>query len=182
MTSKVSRPVWRGGRRKRGRKTTSLTAYPNEPVDESLARGPIRREVTRVVTPATEIEDHVSTDQITSRPDEPEPRPEGHAIKQPRHFVLKQYEAWMNESGLAFVAIEDVKRTTPAVAPFVGSLDYIVLRDETKLLVTVRPRLQAKHLKAIGELQKLFGPEYRPVRVWPIDGPDGWKWKEYLFD
>jgi hypothetical protein len=125
-----------------------------EPVDESLARGPIRREVTRVVTPDTEIEDDVSTDQITSRPDEPVPRPEGHAIKQPRHFVLKQYEAWMNESGLAFVAIEDVKRTTPAVVPFVGSLD----------------------------LEKLFGPEYRPVRVWPIDGPDGWKWQEYPVD
>lgn len=138
-----------------------------EPVDESLARGPIRREVTRVVTPGTE------SDMLHS---------EGRAVKQPRHFVLKQYESWMNDGGLAFVAIDEVKRTTPAVAPFVGSLDFIVLRDDTKLLVTVRPHLQAKHLKAIEELQELFGDEYRPVRVWPTDGPDGWAWQEYAVD
>src|SRR5207247_9782679 len=107
---------------------------------------------------------------------------EGRAIKQPRHFVLKQYETWMNDGGLAFVAIDDVKRTTPAVSPYVGSLDFIVLRGETKLLVTVRPHLQANHLKAIGELKKLFGPDYRPVRVWPAGEPDGWEWKEHPVD
>ncbi|MBI2806032.1 MAG: hypothetical protein HYX68_13715 [Planctomycetes bacterium] len=138
-----------------------------EPVDESLARGPIRREVTRVVTPP----DDSSNGQGERR-----------AIKQPRHFVLKQYISWMNNRGLAFVAIDDVKRTTPAVAPFVSSLDFIVLRDEAKHLVTVRPHLQAKHLKAIAELQKLFGDEYRPVRVWPTDGPDGWTWQEFPVD
>ncbi len=136
-------------------------------MDESLARGPIRREVTRVVTPGTESD---------------VPHSEERAVKQPRHFVLKQYEAWMNDAGLAFVAIDDVKRTTPAVSPYVGSLDFIVLRDETKLLVTVRPHLQAKHLKAIGELHKLFGAEYKPVRAWPTDGPEGWTWQEYPVD
>ncbi len=107
---------------------------------------------------------------------------EAKPVKQPRHFVLKKYEEWMNQEGLAFVAIEDVKRTTPAVVPHVGSLDFIVLRDESKLLVTVRPHLQAKHLKAIGELQKLFGSEYKPVRIWPDEGPDGWTWQEHPVD
>ena len=100
-------------------------------------------------------------------------------IKQPRHLVLNRYQAWLNECGLAFVAVEDVSRTTPAVQPFVGGLDFIVLREEEKLLVTVRPHLQAKHLKAIGELQKLFGSDYRPLRVWPTEGPDGWRWQEH---
>ena len=153
-----------------------------DPVDESLARGPIRREVTRVVTPCGEAEEDVSTDRVGPSPAEHVPVPEGRAVKQPRHFVLKQYEAWMNDGGLAFVAIDDVKRTTPAVAPYVGSLDFIVLRGDTKLLVTVRPFVQAKHLTAIGELQKLFGPEYRPVRVWPTAGPDGWNWQEFPVD
>ena len=36
--------------------------------------------------------------------------------------------------------------------------------------------------QAIGELQKLFGSEYQPVRVWPSDGPDGWEWQEYPVD
>ena len=88
----------------------------------------------------------------------------------------------MNQEGLAFVAIDDVKKTTPDVAKHVAGLDFIVLRGEDKLLVTVRPHLQAKHLKAIGELQKLFGPEYKPVRIWPTEGPDGWTWQEHVID
>ena len=75
-----------------------------------------------------------------------------------------------------------MENTTPAVAPHVGSLDFIVLRGDEKLLVTVRPHLQAKHLNAIGELQKLFGSEYRPVRIWPTDGADGWCWQEFAID
>lgn len=103
-------------------------------------------------------------------------------IKQPRHLILKRYQVWLDECGLAFVAAADVRRTTPAAQPFIGGLDFIVLREEAKLLVTVRPHLQAKHLQAIGELQKLFGPDYRPVRVWPIEGPEGWHWQEHLID
>ena len=139
-----------------------------EPVDESLARGPIRREITRVVTPGTIDED-----------DTPETMNEARPLRQPRHLVVQRYQEFLNETGLAFVAVEDVKRTTPAVAPHVGSLDFIVLRDDEKLLVTVRPHLQAKHFKAIAELQKLFGTGYRPLRIWPTDGLDGWTWKEH---
>ncbi len=143
-----------------------------EPVDESLARGPIRREITRVVTPETPAEGKAPT--TTSA--------EGRAVRQPRHFVLKQYETSLNEAGLTFVAVDDVKRTTPAVAPHVAALDYIVLRNAEKLLVTVRPHLQAKHLKAIAELQKLFGADYRPVRIWPTEGTDCWNWQEHPID
>jgi hypothetical protein len=103
-------------------------------------------------------------------------------VKQPRHFVLQRYQEWLSETGLAYVAVEDVLRTTPAVQPFVSGLDFIVLREEAKLLVTVRPHLQAKHRQAIVELQKLFGSEYRPVRVWPTEGPDGWNWREHPID
>ena len=83
---------------------------------------------------------------------------------------------------MAFVAVADVRHTTPAVQPFVIGLDFIVLQDEAKLLVTVRPHLQARHLKAIAELLKLFGPDYRPVRIWPTEGPDGWRWQEHAID
>ena len=69
-------------------------------------------------------------------------------VKQPRHLVLNRYQAWLDERGLAFVAVADVERTTPAVKPFIAGLDFIVLREEEKLLVTVRPHLQAKHLTA----------------------------------
>ena len=110
------------------------------------------------------------------------PGPEARPVKQPRHYVLKQCEQWLNDTKLSFVAIDDVKRITPAVAPHVGSLDFIVLRGNEKLFVTVRPNLQAKHLASIGELQELFGADYRPVRVWPTDGPDGWTWQEYPVD
>lgn len=103
-------------------------------------------------------------------------------IKQPRHHVLHRYQAWLDECGLAFVAVADVSRTTPAVQPFVIGLDFIVLREDAKLLVTVRPHLQAKHIKAISELQRLLGPDYRPVRVWPTEGPDGWRWQEHPID
>lgn len=121
----------------------------------------VRRSVTRVVTPASPIESH----------DKP--------VKQPRHFVLKQYEEWLNAEGFAFVAVADAKKATPAIAPYIGGLDYIVLRDDEKLLVTVRPSLQAKHVNAMRELQKLFGPEYMPTRIWPVEGPNGWHWQEH---
>jgi hypothetical protein len=52
-------------------------------------------------------------------------------------------------------------------------LDFIVMRGNEKLLVTVRPNLLAKHLKAIRELQNLFGSEYKPMRMWPSEDPDG---------
>jgi hypothetical protein len=103
-------------------------------------------------------------------------------VKQPRHFVLGRFQAWLEETGLAYVAIDDVKRTTPAVQPFVSGFDFIVLRDEAKLLVTVRPHLQAKHLNAMRELQKLFGSDYRCVRLWPYEGPEGWRWQEHIVD
>lgn len=124
----------------------------------------VRREITRVVTPGSGIESN----------DKP--------VKQPRHFVLKKYEEWLTAEGFAFVAVADVKKTTPAVAPHVGGLDFIVLRDEAKLLVTVRPHLQTKHLDAMRELQKLFGTPYQPVRFWPVEGSDGWRWQEHPID
>ncbi len=130
-----------------------------EPVGESVARNPIKREVTRVVTP----------EQIV----------EGNPVKQPRHFVIGKFQDWLNDQGHAFVAVDEVKKTTPAVAPHVGGLDFIVLRGEEKLLVTVRPHLQKKHLAAMAELHQLFGSEYRPVRIWPAEGPDGWIWREH---
>src|SRR5439155_18884543 len=117
-----------------------------EPVEESLARGPIRREITRVVNPGTIADD---AEAGAGKDLQPEGRP----VRQPRHYVLKKFEAWLNDAGLAFVAIEDVRRTTPAVTPYVSALDFIVLRGDEKLLVTVRPHLLAKHRKAIRELQ-----------------------------
>src|SRR5262249_6181969 len=107
-----------------------------EPVEESLARGPIRREVTRVVTPGAGS-DEEGSNAPASNGDRP--------VRQPRHFVLQRCEAWFKEAGWAFVAIDEVRRTTPAVVPYVGVLDFVVLRGEDKLLVTVRPNLQAKH-------------------------------------
>lgn len=130
-----------------------------EPAEESLARGPIRRDVTRVVT--------LGADNETQ------------PVKQPRHFVLKRFQEWMNQQGLAFVAIDDVKKTTPAVAPYIAGLDFIVLRGEDKLLVTVRPTLPAKNGKAAQEVQKLFGAPYRPVRIWPSEAGGEWRWDEF---
>jgi hypothetical protein len=152
-----------------------------EPVEESLARGPIRREVTRVVTPGTVKEEEPEPAEA-SEGKEPPQAAEEHSVRQPRHFVVKRCEGWFKEAGLAFVAMDEVRRTTPAVAPYVGVLDFIVLRGEEKLLVNVRPHLQAKHLAAIRELQNLYGPEYKPVRFWPSDGPDGWVWRDYPID
>lgn len=137
-----------------------------EPAEESLPRGPIRREVTRVVTLGTADEPNNGSDEH-----------EGKSVRQPRHFVLKKFEAWMKEQGLAFVSVDDVKRTTPAVAAYVGTLDFIVLRGEEKLLVIVRPHLRAKHQRALRELVKLFGDTYRGVRIWPNDGRN-WTWHE----
>ena len=54
------------------------------------------------------------------------------------------------------------KKTTPAVAQHIAGLDYIVLRGEEKLLITVRPNLPTKNANAAKEVQKLFG-----VRAWP---------------
>ena len=153
-----------------------------EPVEESLARGPIRREVTRVVTPGTMVENGKSQEGQTREAEGNEPVAEERAVRQPRAFVLKRFEAWLNEAGLAFVAIDEVQRTTPAVAAYVGVLDFIVLRGDDKLLVTVRPHLLAKHLKAIRELQDLFGREYKPTRMWPSEGADGWNWNDYVVD
>lgn len=153
-----------------------------EPVEESLARGPIRREVTRIVTPGTMDENGDSEPADASDDMKGKRTAEERPVRQPRHFVLKQFEAWLNEASLAFVAIEDVRRTTPAVAAYVGVLDFIVLRGDEKLLVNVRPRLQAKHLEAIRELQNLFGTEYKPMRMWPSEGPGGWNWHDYPVD
>ncbi len=88
-----------------------------EPIDESLARGPIRREVTRVVTPGTKAD---------------VPHSEGRSVKQPRHFVLKKFEEWMNYEGLAFVAISTRSKSfrsaratrskTPSPRPKAGTI------------------------------------------------------------
>jgi hypothetical protein len=102
-----------------------------------------------------------------------------HPIKQPRHFVLKWYQEWLNETGLAFGAVDDVSFTTPAVKPFVAGLDFMVLRGEEKLLVTIRPNLPTKNYNAAKDVQKLFGASYRSVRIWPSASVEGWKWDEH---
>jgi hypothetical protein len=162
--------------------------HVTEKVPVARLKGHVRRMAFQILGPEEPAV------QKTAEPPAPSPQPETpkkrsamreapasaeRPIKQPRHLVLNRYQAWLDECGLAFVAVADVSRTTPAVQPFVAGLDFIVLRDEAKLLVTVRPHLQAKHLKAIAELQTLFGPAYRPVRVWPTEGPDGWCWHEH---
>jgi hypothetical protein len=152
-----------------------------EPVEESLPRGPIRREVTRVVSPGAVIDDDHSESAAPSESTDAEAAVD-RPIRQSRHFVLKRCESWFNECGWAFVAIDDIRRTTPAVAPYVGVLDFIVLRGEEKQLVTVRSHLQAKHITAIRELHKLYGPEYKPVRIWPAEGSDGWIWRDFPID
>ncbi len=151
-----------------------------EPVEELLARGPIRREVTRVVTPET-VKEEEPEPAGAIEGSEPQATEE-HPVRQPRHLVLKRCEEWFKKAGLAFVAIDDIRRTTSAVAPYIGVLDFIVMRGDEKLLVTVRSHLQTKHLAAIRELQNLYGPEYKPVRIWPSDGPDGWVWRDYPID
>jgi hypothetical protein len=103
-------------------------------------------------------------------------------VRQPRNLVLKRCEEWLKETGVAFVAVKDVRRTTPAVASYVGVLDFIVLRGEEKLLVTVRPHLLAKHLKLLQGLQNLFGAEYKPLRIWPTEGPHGWNWHDHAIE
>ena len=129
-------------------------------VDDGMKQ--TRREVTRVVPELMDEE---------SKP-----------VKQPRHFVLKEFEEWMNQEGLTFVAIDDVKKTTPDVAKHVAGLDFIVLRGEEKLLVTVRPNLPAKNANAAKEVQKLFGASYRSVRIWPSEVGREWKWAEFPID
>jgi hypothetical protein len=150
-----------------------------EPAGESLARGPIRREVTRVVTPGTLFEEE-SGEANESK--EEELTPANQPVRQPRRVVLKRCEDWFNQAGLAFVTTKKVTWTAPGVTPFIAILDFIVLRGEDKLLVTVRPRLPANHLNSFRELQGLFGSEYKSVRIWPSVGPDGWIWDEYLLD
>ena len=152
-----------------------------EPVEESLARGPIQREVTRVVTPGAVIDEDHSESAAPNESTEEEAAVD-RPIRQPRHFVLKRCESWFNECGWAFVAIDDVRRTTPAAAPYASVLDFVVLRGEEKHLVTVRPHLQAKHITAIRELHELYGPEYKPVRIWPAEGSDGWIWRDFPID
>ena len=150
-----------------------------EPVEESVARGPIRREVARVVTDGSMIE---TAKPCPAESEEAATPVQGKPVRQPRHFVIKEFEKWMTAQGIAFVAVNDVCRTTPAVKPYVGVLDFIILRGDEKLLVTLRPGLQAKHLQAIRELQNLFGSDYRPVRTWPPETPDGWTWPEESID
>ena len=152
-----------------------------EPVEESLARGPIRREVTRVVTPGSIVEDEAAGTKPVRKPKQL-PKRHGNPVRQPRHFVIKQYEAWLRTNGLTFVRAEEARRTTPAVEPYAAVLDFIVLQRDEKRLVTLRPILQAKHLKAIRELRALFGAEHKPVRIWPRTGEDGWIWQEFPVD
>ena len=153
-----------------------------EPAEDSLARGPIRREVTRVVTPGSIVEEDKPESVEPGDPEEEPPNTTDRPVREPRGSVLKRCEDWFNEAGLAFVAISEVRRTTPSVAPYVGVLDFIVLRGEDKLLVTVRPHLQAKHITAMRELHELYGPAYKPVRVWPSEGPNGWTWRDHAID
>jgi hypothetical protein len=153
-----------------------------EPVTESQTRGPLRREVTRIVTPAELDKADAAESTAPAESGKTAKQNEDVPVRQPRHFVLKECEKWLTKTGLAFVAMDDAKCNNPALAPYVGVLDFIVLRGDEKLLVAVRPHLNARHLCAFRELQELYGPEYKPVRIWPYEGADGWKWRDDPID
>ena len=100
----------------------------------------------------------------------------------PRAYVIKLFQEWLKEENLVFIDAAEMKRSNPAVKPFIESVDFIVLREDAKMLVTVRRQLQAKNIDALRELRKLFGPEYTAVRFWPNQSPEGkddLHWLEY---
>ena len=107
---------------------------------------------------------------------------EGRPLKQPRAYVIKLFQEWLKQENLVFIDAAEMKRTSPNVRPHVGSVDFIVLRGDAKMLVTVRAHLQAKNIDALRELQKLFGPEYTAIRFWPnqpADAKGDLLWREY---
>jgi hypothetical protein len=107
----------------RNRRQAGRCVAIRDQADESLARGPIRQEVTRVATPEPAIDRNRSHAQRS--PEESSRRSEQRAIKQPRHYVLKQCEAWMNDAKFAIVPVADMERTTPAVASYICCLDSL---------------------------------------------------------
>lgn len=115
------------------------------PGKEPLARlkSHVRRMSFQILGPEKQATGETPTP--TSQTESPKKRPgkrevsacADRPIKQPRHLVLRRYQAWLSDAGHAFIAVADVGRTTPEVQPFVIGLDFIVLREDTKLLVTV---------------------------------------------
>lgn len=146
--------------------------------DQVEEQGAIHCEVTRIVTPSSVVEDEGKPEKAGGS-EEVSHSTKGRSVRQPRPAVLKRFEAWLNETGNAFVTTKDFEATTPDGDFHGGVLDFVVLRGDDKLLVSVRPRLQAKQRQAICDLQKVFGLPYRAVRIWPLEGPNGWTWQEY---
>lgn len=151
-------------------------------VEEAFDQGTNRCQVARIVTPGSVVEEGERRPEMECGHSETSPTAKGCPVRQPRHAVLKGFEAWLNESGYAFVAAKDVEATIPGADSHGGVLDYLVMRDDEKLLVTVRPRLQAKQRQAIADLQKVFGLPYKAVRFWPKEGPKARNWQEYSVD
>ena len=106
----------------------------------------------------------------------------GHPRSQTRRATTafrSQFQEWMTQEGVAFVSINDVMKSSPSVAPYIAGLDFIVHRDEHKLLVAVRPNLPTKNANAAREAQKLLGRPYLSVRIWQTESADGWSWEGY---
>ena len=133
-------------------------------------------------SPSPDKKPPVEPSAVTAHSEDAKPDAESRPLKQPRTYVLKLFEEWLKVTSLVYVGTGEMKRSNPAVKPFIGSVDFIVLRGDAKMFVTVRPQLQATNIDALRALQKLFGPEYTAVRFWPNQAPDAQSdllWREY---
>lgn len=100
-------------------------------------------------------------------------------INMPRHYVMGQYEEHLAATKLQFTKHAELVKRTPCLE-LLPALDYVVVRRKMRLLVAVRPALrgsQAAQMIAYGDA---LLANHSPVRVWPVEGPSGWEWQEYV--
>jgi len=138
---------------------------------------------TRVVPPATVADATppalVQNAEQTDSQHPPAVDAVGAPVRMARSLVIPRFLDFLRETGKMFTLAEDAKRASNSdeAAPVV--LDVILSDPKGNWLIAVRRSLRSRERKALCDLIKEYGVDFRAARVWPVTGDKGWVWKRY---
>ena len=127
-----------------------------EPVDEATT---IRREVTRIVTPGSIVDEEKSNGQ-------------GEKVNERREKVVTAYRKVLSDrKDVQFTENKDRNK---------GPFDFIVHQADNVRLVCVRKRIMDAERQAMGRWMEDYGGTCDAVQVWPVHDAGAWKWEEHI--
>ncbi|GEM_PF-2017798 len=102
----------------------------------------------------------------------------GVPVNMPRYHVMAKFEEHLAATKVNFSTAAELRKGMPFLE-MLPALDYVFVRGQMRLYVAVRPALRGSQAAQLIAIQDAVLANCAAVRIWPVEGPLGWEWKEH---